>query len=106
MKKIWEVAGCSETEIERVQQELLEKLRVVCADAIEQEKKKLTFVGLREKVFELRETIKVLWHEAFIHSEMQKKRLLPAFFCPDDQINENTVQLDIFLTRWPRLWSK
>lgn len=93
MTKIWEDLEVNDAEKETVLQTLIDKIKVLCSEALEEEATKIRFNGLCEKVATVRVQIAALWEEAFIHSDIQKQKLFSCYFDPQDRITEATVYM-------------
>ena len=93
MTKIWEDLDVNDAEKETVLQTLIDKIKVLCSEALEEEATKIRFNGLCEKVANVRGQIAALWDEAFIHSDIQKQKLFSCYFDPQDRITEATVYM-------------
>ena len=91
MAKIWETLDVNDVEKETVLQSLIDKIKGLCTEAIEEETTKIRFNSLCEKVAHVREEIAALWEEAFIKSDIQKQKLFSTIFDPQDRITEETV---------------
>lgn len=88
MAKIWETLDVSDVEKETVLQKLIDKIKGLCNEAIEEETTKIRFNSLCEKVVHVREQIAALWEEAFIKSDIQKQKLFSSYFDPQDRITD------------------
>lgn len=93
LQKIWQEAQCNENVTETVIEVLLGKIRSLCNDTIEEEKKRLFYSSVCEKVQVLRNQIDELWKEAFIHNEIQRMKLFPSYFDSKEGLTELSVRI-------------
>lgn len=91
MTKIWETLEVNDAEKETVLQTLIDKIKVLCSEALEEETTKIRFNSLCEKVANIRQQIAALWEEAFIQSDIQKQKLFSSYFDPQDRMTDGTV---------------